>query len=105
MCSDTPTPETIKAPAAQEDEQQAEIPTSNEASGGSGWWSGWGMSNLSNLSSVVHNTTNIVQKSVQNTTNIVQKSVSFILQHMVFNSLDFRRFMVIDINGIMLTYV
>ncbi|XP_048777231.2 protein FAM114A2-like isoform X3 [Ostrea edulis] len=66
--------ETIKAPAAQEDEQQAEIPTSNEASGGSGWWSGWGMSNLSNLSSVVHNTTNIVQKSVQNTTNIVQKS-------------------------------
>ena len=70
-------PEKMKEePDVKEANPPKEPPPSKGASGGGGWWSGWGMSNLSNLSSVVHNTTNIVQKSVQSTSNIVQKSVS-----------------------------
>ncbi|XP_078326150.1 uncharacterized protein LOC111126499 [Crassostrea virginica] len=68
-------PEKMKEePGVKEANPPKEPPPSKGASGGGGWWSGWGMSNLSNLSSVVHNTTNIVQKSVQSTSNIVQKS-------------------------------
>lgn len=70
----TKTTDTGTEPSAKQENPQIEPQPPKGAGGGGGWWSGWGMSNLSNLSSVVHNTTNIVQKSVQNTSNMVQKS-------------------------------
>lgn len=70
----TKTTDTGKESPVKQENPQIEPQPPKGASGGGGWWSGWGMSNLSNLSSVVHNTTNIVQKSVQNTSSMVQKS-------------------------------
>ena len=46
---------TKEEPDVKEANPPKEPPPSKGASGGGGWWSGWGMSNLSNLSSVVHN--------------------------------------------------
>lgn len=63
-----------KESSAKQENPQTELQPQKGASGGGGWWSGWGVSNLTNLSSVVHNTSTIVQKSVKNTSNIVQKS-------------------------------
>lgn len=81
----TKTTDTGKESPVKQENPQIEPQPPKGASGGGGWWSGWGMSNLSNLSSVVHNTTNIVQKSVQNTSSMVQKSVSYCIS--ILNSL------------------
>lgn len=80
----TKTTDTGTEPSAKQEYPQIEPQPPKGAGGGGGWWSGWGMSNLSNLSSVVHNTTNIVQKSVQNTSNMVQKSVSYCILNSLY---------------------
>lgn len=80
----TKTTDTGTEPSAKQENPQIEPQPPKGAGGGGGWWSGWGMSNLSNLSSVVHNTTNIVQKSVQNTSNMVQKSVSYCILNSLY---------------------